>query len=151
MSAPSPPQDRSANTGAGTRAGTGASSNAGPLGGKLSSRLLPQTRFGGPIPWVIAILIALVVIAVLNSALSAWYYRRLVGLPLLARPNAQSETIGASPVVWPRIAAIVTAIAIVVLPIFCAGLLRASESTMATTADAVESESESDRALALDD
>ncbi|NQZ48393.1 MAG: cell division protein [Erythrobacter sp.] len=33
------------------------------MGGKVSSRLLPQTRFGGPIPWVIAILIALVVIA----------------------------------------------------------------------------------------
>lgn len=31
--------------------------------GSMSSRLLPQTRFGGPIPWVIAILIALVVIA----------------------------------------------------------------------------------------
>ena len=31
--------------------------------GSANSRLLPQTRFGGPIPWVIAILIALVVIA----------------------------------------------------------------------------------------
>ena len=31
--------------------------------GSMSARLLPQTRFGGPIPWVIAILIALVVIA----------------------------------------------------------------------------------------
>lgn len=31
--------------------------------GGLAARLLPQTRFGGPIPWVIAILIALVVIA----------------------------------------------------------------------------------------
>ena len=31
--------------------------------GGMASRLLPQTRFGGPIPWVIAILIALVVIA----------------------------------------------------------------------------------------
>ncbi|BDI60182.1 cell division protein [Qipengyuania nanhaisediminis] len=30
---------------------------------KASTRLLPQTRFGGPMPWVIAILIALVVIA----------------------------------------------------------------------------------------
>lgn len=29
----------------------------------MASRLLPQTRFGGPMPWVIAILIALVVIA----------------------------------------------------------------------------------------
>jgi len=33
------------------------------LTGPASARLLPQTRFGGPIPWVIAILIALVVIA----------------------------------------------------------------------------------------
>lgn len=31
--------------------------------GGLASRLLPQTPFGGPIPWVIAILIALVVVA----------------------------------------------------------------------------------------
>ncbi len=30
---------------------------------RQAARLLPQTRFGGPIPWVIAILIALVVIA----------------------------------------------------------------------------------------
>lgn len=34
-----------------------------PMKGSMSARLLPQTRFGGPIPWVIAILIALVVIA----------------------------------------------------------------------------------------
>lgn len=33
------------------------------LKGRAGARLLPQTRFGGPIPWVIAILIALVVIA----------------------------------------------------------------------------------------
>jgi len=31
--------------------------------GSTTARLLPQTRFGGPIPWVIAILIALVIIA----------------------------------------------------------------------------------------
>lgn len=33
------------------------------LKGSVAARLLPQTRFGGPIPWVIAILIALVVVA----------------------------------------------------------------------------------------
>ena len=33
------------------------------LRGSMVSRLLPQTRFGGPIPWVIAILIAMVVVA----------------------------------------------------------------------------------------
>ncbi|MHA7820985.1 MAG: cell division protein FtsX [Erythrobacter sp.] len=34
-----------------------------PMKGTITARLLPQTRFGGPIPWVIAILIALVVVA----------------------------------------------------------------------------------------
>ena len=34
-----------------------------PMKGAASARLLPQTRFGGVIPWVIAIMIALVVIA----------------------------------------------------------------------------------------
>ncbi|MEM9501477.1 MAG: FtsX-like permease family protein [Pseudomonadota bacterium] len=38
-------------------------SATGSLRGSVASRLLPQTRFGGPIPWVIAILIALVVVA----------------------------------------------------------------------------------------
>lgn len=33
------------------------------LKGSVAARLLPQTRLGGPIPWVIAILIALVVVA----------------------------------------------------------------------------------------
>ncbi len=39
------------------------SSEAKPLRGAIATKLLPQTRFGGPIPWVIAILIALVVVA----------------------------------------------------------------------------------------
>lgn len=38
-------------------------SEAPAISRSTSTRLLPQTRFGGPIPWVIAILIALVVIA----------------------------------------------------------------------------------------
>ncbi len=37
--------------------------NAAPMKPSTTARLLPHTRFGGPIPWVIAILIALVVIA----------------------------------------------------------------------------------------
>ncbi|MDY7098287.1 MAG: cell division protein [Pseudomonadota bacterium] len=35
---------------------------SGAISRRQAARLLPQTRFGGPIPWVIAILIALVVI-----------------------------------------------------------------------------------------
>ncbi len=34
-----------------------------PLRGAMAARLLPQTKFGGPMPWVIAILIAMVVVA----------------------------------------------------------------------------------------
>ena len=34
-----------------------------PKGAQSAARLLPRSRFGGPIPWVIAILIALMVIA----------------------------------------------------------------------------------------
>ncbi|MEL6239196.1 MAG: cell division protein [Pseudomonadota bacterium] len=39
------------------------SAGASDPGAKQPARLLPKSRFGGPIPWVIAILIALVVIA----------------------------------------------------------------------------------------
>ena len=48
-----------------------------PMRGSLASRLLPQSRFVGPIPWVIAILIALVVngavMALRASAVRAAY------------------------------------------------------------------------------
>ncbi|MEM6475512.1 MAG: cell division protein [Pseudomonadota bacterium] len=40
-----------------------AKGGAGRLSGSVVAQLLPQSRFGGPIPWVIAILIALVVVA----------------------------------------------------------------------------------------
>ncbi|MEO0590695.1 MAG: FtsX-like permease family protein [Pseudomonadota bacterium] len=39
------------------------SSDSSAMSARQAARLLPKTRFGGPIPWVIAILIALVVIA----------------------------------------------------------------------------------------
>ena len=67
--------------------------------------------------------VALVVIAVLNSAISAWYYLRLVGLPILAMPTAQTEAIVRGPAAWPRVAAVITAIAVVVIPLFANQLL----------------------------
>ncbi len=51
---------------------------------KQAARLLPHTRFGGPIPWVIAILIALVVIAAAGG----------LALSNLAR-NARADLSGA--------------------------------------------------------
>jgi NADH-quinone oxidoreductase subunit N len=74
--------------------------------------------------------IALVVIAAVNSAISAWYYLRLVGLPILAKPSAQAETVVPAPAAWGRLAAVVGSVALVVVPIFSQGLLRASSSAM---------------------
>ena len=50
----------------------------------------------------------------------------------LARPSASSETTERTPFVWPRVAAVVAAVAVVVLPVFASRLVGASEK--ATTA-----------------
>lgn len=71
--------------------------------------------------------IALVIVAGLNSAISAWYYLGLVGLPILAKPSAQVETIVPAPAVWPRVAAMTGAVAVVVVPIFTGGLLTITD------------------------
>jgi NADH-quinone oxidoreductase subunit N len=72
----------------------------------------------------------LVVIAGLNSAISAWYYLRLIALPIMGKPSAQSETIVNSPFRWPRIAGWVTAVAVIILPAFVGPLFKASESAV---------------------
>jgi len=62
--------------------------------------------------------IALVVIAGVNSAISAWYYLVLVRQPILEQPSVQAEDVRPVPSVWPRVAGIVSAVLVVVLPIF---------------------------------
>jgi len=59
--------------------------------------------------------IVLVVIACLNSAISAWYYLKLAGLPILAQPTPASEEVAHGPNAWPRVAAVVGAIGVVSL------------------------------------
>ncbi|MHC5027743.1 MAG: hypothetical protein ACYTGR_13390, partial [Planctomycetota bacterium] len=91
--------------------------------------------------------IALVVIAGLNSAISAWYYLQLVGLPILYKPTAQSETIVSGPTMWPRVAGVVLAAALVILPVFGADALIRSMSSANDAADgdaAVEPERAAD-------
>ena len=61
--------------------------------------------------------VPLVIIAVLNSAISAWYYLKLVGLPILELPTAVSDTVKRGASAWPRVAAVLAAVAIVVLPL----------------------------------
>jgi NADH-quinone oxidoreductase subunit N len=72
--------------------------------------------------------VVLVVIAAVNSGVSVWYYLRLISEPLVSAPSARSETIGAVPSPWPKIASIVTAVGLVVVPFFLASLISASKT-----------------------
>jgi NADH-quinone oxidoreductase subunit N len=71
----------------------------------------------------------LVVIAVINSAISAWYYLRLAGLPVLAMPSPQAEMIVRRPVAWPRLAAVLTALGVLFIPLFVERLLPDGDVT----------------------
>ena len=69
----------------------------------------------------------LIVVAAINSAISAFYYLRLVGLPILAKPTPQSEAIVPTASMWPRLAGVLTASAVVFLPLFALPLIQASQ------------------------
>lgn len=71
--------------------------------------------------------ISLVVIAGLNSAISAWYYLWLVTLPIMAKPSPQAETIVRSPSMWARVMGVIAAILIVLLPLFSNRLVDAAQ------------------------
>jgi NADH-quinone oxidoreductase subunit N len=71
--------------------------------------------------------IALIVIAALNTAISAWYYLALVGLPILKQPTAQAESVQPHPSMWPRLAAVITAFGVIVVAIFSSWIMTASE------------------------
>ncbi|MCE9619090.1 MAG: NADH-quinone oxidoreductase subunit N [Planctomycetes bacterium] len=68
----------------------------------------------------------LVIIAALNSAISVWYYLRLVGVPILSPPGTSSEGVLKGPSSWPRFAAAVAAVLVIVLPIFSSRILASS-------------------------
>lgn len=70
--------------------------------------------------------IALVVIAGLNSAISAWYYLRMISLPIMSRPSAKGETIVSNPWPWPRVAGVVTAVLTIIVPLAMRPLSNAS-------------------------
>ena len=81
--------------------------------------------------------IVLVVIAALNSAISAWYYLKLAGLPFLGKPGPQSERVDRGPSPWPRYSAVLGAVAILVLWLFAGPIDRATKEAVgvASTGD----------------
>ncbi len=79
----------------------------------------------------------LVVIAAVNSAVSVWYYLRLISEPLVSQSNARSETVTSVPSMWPRLATVVTAGSLVIVPLFLGRVIAAASTStrgVATTA-----------------
>ena len=72
--------------------------------------------------------VPLVVIAGLNSAISAWYYLQLVRGPILGDINPRSELVRASATRWPRVAALVGAIGVTAGTVFVQPLLGLLEA-----------------------
>jgi NADH-quinone oxidoreductase subunit N len=86
---------------------------------------------------------ALVIVAAVNSAISAFYYLQVVAVPMLGQPNARTETVQAVPSAWPRLAAVVCGVGVLVLPLGLSKLVAAAvakpkESTAAADTSAVD-------------
>jgi NADH-quinone oxidoreductase subunit N len=70
----------------------------------------------------------LVLVAAVNSGISVGYYLKLLGEPLVSAPNARSETVTVIASSWPRIAGVVTAVGLVVVPLFLGPLVAAANT-----------------------
>ena len=97
----------------------------------------------------------LVIIAAVNSAISAFYYLQLVAVPMLGQPNARTDSVQAVPSRWPRLAAVVCGVGVLLMPLGLKSLVEAASSstTVAPGADGAASASDpsdasSDRATA---
>ncbi|MDG2094175.1 MAG: NADH-quinone oxidoreductase subunit N [Phycisphaerales bacterium] len=76
--------------------------------------------------------LVLVVIAAVNSAISGWYYLKLVAVPIMASPTARSETVENGPSRFPRFAGLAMAAAIIILPVFLSWLVDQSRYSAQT-------------------
>ena len=71
----------------------------------------------------------LVLIAAVASAISAWYYLRLIGLSLLSSTTPQSETVRVT-LRWPFIAAILSAIIAIAGPLVLTNIVADAEQAV---------------------
>ncbi len=95
--------------------------------------LPPLLGFWGKLEVVIAGITAgetiLVVIMMATSAISAYYYLQLAGVPVVNRPDARTEGLRAGPSPWPRLAAIVFGVGILLMPLAAPKLIEAADTT----------------------
>jgi len=68
----------------------------------------------------------LIVIAAINSAISAWYYLRLAGLPIVGVADRRAELVVGVPSPWPKFAAIICGFGVMALPLAANALVEAS-------------------------
>ncbi len=68
----------------------------------------------------------LVVIAAVNSVISVWYYLRLAGVPILSPAGPAAEGVVKAPSAWPRLAAMVFGISVLLLPFFLNRIMNAA-------------------------
>ncbi|MBM4112814.1 MAG: hypothetical protein FJ253_05480, partial [Phycisphaerae bacterium] len=68
----------------------------------------------------------LVVIAAINSAISAFYYLRLAGLPIVGVADRRAEGVVSVPSIWPKVAAVACGLGVMILPIAANALVEAA-------------------------
>ena len=78
----------------------------------------------------------LVIIAAVNSAISAFYYLQLVAVPMLGQPNARTESVQTVPSAWPRLAAVVCGVGVLVMPLALQQLVKAAASSTSVVSPA---------------
>lgn len=94
-----------------------------PLFGALAKIVLVFVAFEGGEASLACVLL-------LNTAIAAVYYLRFVGAAVVGAPNAKSQEVATIPCWWPRAAAVVAGLALLVLPAFLSRLVDASASTV---------------------
>ena len=103
------------------------------LGGFSLVGLPPLLGFWGKFDVVVAGITAgempLVVVLIATSAMSAYYYLQLAGIPVVQKPDARTEGITTSANPWPRIAAMVFGIGILLVPFGARRLMEAAEAS----------------------
>ena len=93
--------------------------------------------------------IVIVIIAGLNSAVSAWYYLKIAGLPWLTDATSTTENLETTPYLGRRVAVVLSAAGVVALIFSASPIMTASHEAMGglgSEVKAVESASEIGRA-----
>jgi NADH-quinone oxidoreductase subunit N len=93
--------------------------------------LPPLFGFWGKLDIVIAGITAgevpLVVVLMATSAVSSYYYLQLAGIPVVRKPDARTEGLVNGPSPWPRYAAMVFGIAVLLAPLAASRLMDAAD------------------------